>query len=207
MTPTDSTGRTARHAPPAPLTMSVPGFDVVAGTHEVGTALPRHWHDRPTLCYVLGGRFDEFVRGGTLECRTDTLKLTAVGEPHANRFGYSDVRGVRVDIAPERFAEVPALAKLLDGELVVARSGQRAAFRRVIAELESGDDTSPLVVESVLLELLARLARGRGLKVTQRPPAWLLRADEMVHGLFATRLTLSQLAQELSVTPSVLARA
>ncbi|MBX3134511.1 MAG: helix-turn-helix transcriptional regulator [Gemmatimonadaceae bacterium] len=201
------TARASRPAPPTSRSVRVPGFEVMTGTHAVGSALAVHWHDQPSLCYVLHGRFDEYSRGRALDCTSDTLKLTAVGEKHSDRFAHSDVRGVRVDVDPARFVDSPSIARLLDGEFYLRGSGARATFSRIVAELESGDDIAPLVVESALLELFARLAREHVRDAGRRTPAWLLRADEIVHTLFATPLTLSQVAHEVQVSPSALARA
>jgi AraC family transcriptional regulator len=193
--------------PPEAGPVIIPGFEVVAGTHAAGSALAPHAHDDPTLCYVLHGRFTEHLRGRVLDCGTDTLKLTAAGRTHSNRFPHTETRGLRIDIARARFGESPAIQRFLDGEAFLPRSGARPVFRRLAAELSSRDDAAPLVIEGLLLELLARLAREHAAGAAHELPPWLRRADELIHDAFASPLTLRHVAREVGVSASTLARA
>ena len=47
--------------------MSVPGFSLYRGMHPQGSELPKHAHDDPTLCYVLRGRFTEYIGGQVVD--------------------------------------------------------------------------------------------------------------------------------------------
>lgn len=187
--------------------ISVPGFEVLAGSHPAGSSLPVHSHADPTLCYVIEGRFTEYSRGRALDCESDMLKLTAAGETHSDRFANAPARGVRIDIARERFADSESILKLLDGEFVLPRSRLRPIILRLLAELEAPNDTTPLVIEGLLLELLARLARERVTGRERDFPAWLRRAEELIRAKFTTSLTLSDVAQSVGVSAATLARA
>jgi AraC-type DNA-binding domain-containing proteins len=190
------------------LGLRVPGFDISAGVHAAGSVLPAHAHADPTLCYVLNGRFTEYSKGRSLDCVTGTLKLTAAGETHSNRFPHAEAQGIRVDIDRARFAESTAVLRLLDGELFLPGAGVAPVFDRVLAELATGDDAAGIVVEGLLLELLGRLARERHTsEASHSMPAWLRHADERVHASFAESLSLSQLARDVGVDPSTLSRA
>jgi AraC family transcriptional regulator len=199
--------RSAVRVRPASTSIRIPGFEVHAGSHAAGSSLPAHAHDDPTLCYVIAGRFTEYARGRALDCEADTLKLTAAGETHSDRFPHVASRGLRIDIARERFGGSPAIARLLDGEFVMPRSRVRPLVQRLVAELDTPDEAAPLVIEGLLLELLARLARERSRVGARDLPAWLRRADEVVRERFTTALTLSGVAAEVGVNASTLARA
>lgn len=187
-------------------TITVPGFTVLAGSHPMGSALPAHAHDDPTLCYVLRGRFSEFARGRTLDCSADTLKLTAAGETHSNRFPHTESRGLRVDISRDRFSDSPAILTLLDSEFCRPSSGAQPTFHRLMAELRAADAAAPIVVESLLLELLGRLVRQQSSRQGALSD-WLRRAEEMIQAEFASPITLAQVAGEVGVNASTLARA
>ncbi|MHB1297950.1 MAG: helix-turn-helix transcriptional regulator [Gemmatimonadaceae bacterium] len=190
------------------LSLRVPGFDVTAGVHAAGSVLPAHEHSDPTLCYVLHGRFTEYSRGRSLDCVAGTLKLTAAGETHSDRFPHAEAHGVRIDIDRARFADSAAVLRRLDDELFLPNAGVAPVFDRMLAEVALGDDAASLVVEGLLLELLGRLARDRHTTETSRHmPAWLRRADELVHASFAGPLTLSQVARDVGVDASTLSRA
>jgi AraC family transcriptional regulator len=187
--------------------MRVPGFTVLAGSHAMGSVLPLHSHDDPTLCYVLRGRFSESARGRILDCATDTLKLTAAGEHHSNRFPHTNSAGLRIDINRGRFAESPAILKLLDSQFCHSASGAQLTFRRIVAELATPDDAAPIIVEGLLLEMLARLARERVRETGRAVPKWLLLAEEMIQADFVQPITLTGIAAKVGVDASTLARA
>ena len=42
---------------PQSHTVQVPGFVLRLGEHPGGSEIARHYHDDPTICYVLRGRF------------------------------------------------------------------------------------------------------------------------------------------------------
>lgn len=188
----------------------LPGFELRAGAHAAGSMLPAHAHDDPTLCYVLEGRFTEYARGRALDCEADTLKLTAAGEVHSDRFPHAS-RGVRIDIDRARFTGVPEIDRLLDGEFMLARSRMRPLLHRLLAELDASDAAAPLVMEGLLLELLAHLARERIVAQSgagaRDVPAWLRQAEAVIRERFTTPLTLSGVAAEVGVNASTLARA
>jgi AraC family transcriptional regulator len=187
--------------------VSVPGFDIHAGTHAAGSRLPAHSHADPTLCYVIDGRFTEYARGRSLDCETDTLKLTAAGETHSDYFPHAAARGLRIDISRSRFVESAAILRMLSGEFVMPRARLAPMVSRLVAELEAPDDAANLVVESLLLELVARLSRERTVGPAHDLPAWLRRAEEMIRDEFTKSLSLSEVAKAVGVNASTLARA
>jgi len=186
--------------------MRIPGFSVRRGVHAAGTELPRHCHDDPTLCYVLRGRFTEFSRGRATDCVSDQLKLTPAGETHWNRFAATETRGLRIDVDRDRFAESPAILRLLDERLQVAGPRGRSLMRRVLLELDAADEVSSLVVEGLLVELIATLARESLPHVTPRIPAWLQNAEAIVQAEYTQPIFLGNVARAVGVAPATLAR-
>lgn len=183
----------------------LPGFRVLRGAHAGGTLLERHTHDDPSLCYVFDGRFTEHSAGVSFDCGADTVKLTVAGDPHSNRFIAEESHGLRVDISQARFAESPAIARLLTRRIFVPNAGLRGLMARVRREMDANDELAPLVVEGLLLELLARLARedARG---GQTLPVWLARARDLVESSYTSGLSLSSVAAEVGVSDIQLAR-
>ena len=182
----------------------VPGFVLHRGMHRQGSELPRHTHDDPTLCYVLRGRFTEYTTGSAVDCATDSLKLMPAGETHWNRFAAPETRGLRVDVDHSRFVESSAIHRMLDERLFLRGARARELVLRLLTELDAADEAASLAVEGLLLELLATLARESRPRSALAP--WLLRADEIVHDLYATRIALGDVARAVGVTPATLAR-
>lgn len=185
--------------------LSVPGFLLYRGTHSRGTELPKHSHEDPTLCYVLRGRFTEFVAGHAVDCQSDSLKVTPAGEPHSNRFAADETHGLRIDVDRQRFEDSPSIRRLLDERIHVSGAHAGGIVNRLLAELDAGDECAAIAVEGLLLELLAVLARDRA-PAEAAVPGWLRAADEMIRELYASRIALSAVARSVGVAPATLAR-
>lgn len=187
-------------------TVNLPGFVLKLGAHPGGSEIARHFHDDPTICYVLRGGFTEYSRGEAADCGADTLKLMPAGEPHSNRFGSAETRGLRIEVDRERFAEVPAIHRVLD-ERKHASGGRGAALAlRLVSELTASDTAGPIAAEGLALELLVELARLGTPRGEAPTPAWLIAAEEQIRQRYRTAITLGDIAREVGVNPATLAR-
>ncbi|MEX1187384.1 MAG: helix-turn-helix domain-containing protein [Gemmatimonadaceae bacterium] len=186
--------------------MSVPGFSLYRGVHPQGTELPRHMHDDPTLCYVLRGRFTEYVGGQAVDCLSDSLKVTPAGETHWNRFGASETHGLRIDVDRRRFVDSRPIHQLLDERIHVSGAHAGSIVNRLLAELDAGDESAAIAIEGLLLELLATLAREPMPVSPADMPRWLHEADEMIRELYPSKIALSGVARAVGVAPATLAR-
>jgi AraC family transcriptional regulator len=187
-------------------TVHAPGFVLRLGEHPPGSEIPRHYHDDPSICYVIRGGFTEYSGGEAVVCGAGTLKLMPAGEPHWNHFGTANTRGIRIDVDRTRFAEVPAIHRVLDERRhsLGGRGGDLA--RRMVAELSCADTAGPIAAEGLALELVAELARIGTPQQGVRPPAWLVAAEEQIRERFRTGVSVGEIARELGVSPSTLAR-
>src|SRR2546426_2327286 len=78
---------------------------------------------------------------------------------------------------------------------------------RLTRELASPDAVTPLAIEGAALEMLALAARLDNLGTAKRrPPAWLLRATDMLHSRFLDGLRATDAAGEAGVHPVHLTR-
>src|SRR5919106_7078925 len=140
-------------------TVRAAGFTLTEGIHAGGSALPWHYHEGPTLCFVLRGAFTETSGGERLTCTPDTLKVMPAGERHCDEFDRGDTRGLLVEADPDRARTIRTHAAVLD-ERVSFHGGLPAALaRRVYQEFRQADDAAPLAIEGLLLELLAAVSR------------------------------------------------
>ena len=184
---------------------TISGFSLREGRHPAGSALPWHTHPGPTLCFVYAGAFTESFAGATLECTPGTVKITPAGEPHWNRFGREDTRGLLVE------ADAPRVESLGGYAAVLAERGsfqdERLAVLawRVAGELRRRDTAAALAIEGLLLELLAGVARERELRLTGALPRWLAEARNYLHDPGQVG-SLSELATAVGVHPVTLAR-
>lgn len=186
--------------------VQVPGFVFRLGAHPGGSELARHYHDDPTICYVLRGGFTEYSRGEAVACGSATLKMMPAGEAHSNRFGAAETRGLRIEVDRRRFAEVPAISRVLDERLHTAggRGGELA--HRMVGELTSPDTAGPIAAEALALELLVELARMEAPRRTARMPGWLIAAEERIREQYRGTISAGEIARQVGVNPATLAR-
>jgi AraC family transcriptional regulator len=185
--------------------VSVEGFSLREGRHAGGSSLAWHRHAGPTICFVYTGAFDERFTGTTLECTPGTLKITPAAEPHSNRFGREETRGLLVEADAAGMDRLGEHARILH---------ERATFRdphlallawRLLAELRADDSAAPLAIEGLLLEILAGAARVREVRMGGTVPRWVAEARDLLHdpGQVAS---LGELATVVGVHPVTLAR-
>jgi AraC-like DNA-binding protein len=192
--------------PTAARQVRVPGFVLTTGHHPAGSRLPRHTHDDPTICYVLAGGFTEASGGREADCPPGTLKLMPAGEPHSNRFDRVETRGLRIDVDRSRFGDLPEVARALDERRQVRGGVEGELARRLVGALDAADDAGRLAAEGLALELVAMLARAPAARVSRRPPAWLVAAQELVQESFVAPPPVSRIAELVGVHPATLAR-
>ncbi|HEY0970141.1 MAG TPA: helix-turn-helix transcriptional regulator [Gemmatimonadales bacterium] len=185
--------------------LEIPGYLLTAGEHAAGSELPWHEHPGATICLALRGAFHEYTRGRTLTCRPRTIKVTPAGERHRNRFDLGPTRGLLIEVRALPAEAARPFARALDEPRSFDGGSQTAAALRVYGEFARRDDLTPVVVEGLLIELLAAIARQRAPAAARAP--WLVRARDMVHDSFGGALTLGEVAAAVGVHQVTLARA
>lgn len=187
--------------------MRVPGFTVTPGRHRRGSALGWHDHATTTICCVLQGGFTESWKGGSLICSPGTMKITPAGDRHCDSFSRTDVRGLLIEVAPERLDAIRPHSAVLDERRSFQGGALAMIARRMQEELRQTDDAALLAIEGLLLELVAAASRVRDRSLGRPPPAWLIAARDLIHSEPTARLTLAGIAAAVGVHPVTLARA
>jgi AraC family transcriptional regulator len=191
---------------PQLLAVHVPGFELRLGVHPGGSNIARHYHDNPTICYVLRGGFTEYSRGEAALCGIATLKVMPAGEPHSNRFGDAETRGLRIEVDRDRFGEEPAIHRALEERWHTSGGRGAELAQRMVAELTAADTAGPIAAEGLALELLVELART-GVRREASAPAWLKAAEERIREGYRTAISVGEIAREVGVNAATLARA
>lgn len=168
-------------------------------------AFPAHYvqpefePELPYVAFVLDGAMQKSIGGGTAFEAGSALTMPA-GAKHGARFG---PQGARIVIVKAR--SVPGAISFDRFEHLRGSSLGRLAWR-LAAELRASDDAAPLAAEGLALELLAAATResfGR----MDRAPAWLSAAEELLRARIGECVRLSELAAEIDVPATQLARA
>jgi len=203
-----------------PVSMGSPRF----GTWDAGSALVTllsfpgravlapHTHERATLAVILAGGFELVLtrRAGSglpLACPAGTILTQPAGERHVNRFGAEGARGVVLQPNLDAAALPGDCLRFLETVNHFRDGSIAAAARRLEGEVVSPDGVTPLVVESLVLEMLATASRRRLSSPLDpgRAPRWLATATDYVHDRFRETVRIGEVAAVAGVHPAHLA--
>lgn len=164
-----------------------------------GSAMTAHQHDDASLCLVVGGCYEERIRGRVADHGAGHLLFCPAFEQHAQRFSADGA--VKILIAPAP----PALEYLDQGlrlaEAPYMQSVEIAALgARLVAELHKDDEFSPLVIQGLMLETLGAFARDAADRAGRVAP-WLHEARAFVEAQSGATFSLTALARALGRHP------
>ena len=196
-----------------PVTMGSPifrslgldGFAVVEAWFPAREVLADHTHDRPCVAVMLDGSFDLHLSGKEYHCPPTTVFTEPSGETHANFIGSAGAHVVVVQPDPDSTELLRPFAGFLDQATHRNHPGIAERASRLTHELDRADNLSPMAAEGIVLEMLATLARVEAAGI-RRPPAWLLKAQELLHARFTQVIRTADVANAVGVHPAHLAR-
>jgi AraC family transcriptional regulator len=167
-------------------------FALTLTRYDRAASLPLHAHDQAYVTVVLSGGYREVANGVTRDCIAQSIVVHAPGERHSNVFGDRSAMCLNVHGGTFERSTVlsPAAAATIAGKL-------REEFRRP-------DHVSAMVVEALMLELFAATARQREY---ERAPSWLRDVRVKLERDFRDTVTLTALAESVSIHPTHLSRA
>ena len=190
----------------APRSIRVPGFTFTLGVHPPGTRIPRHTHSKPSICYVLRGRFREHSAGSVADCESETLKVMPAEETHWNAFADTETHGLRMEVDPAQFSHSRSILTMLDTQLHFRRPAAGELARQAIMELRAGGPTSLIAAEGLALQMIAELAREAEPKETGAQPHWLVVAEDLIRESVHRPCTIAEIAAAAGVSATTLAR-
>jgi AraC family transcriptional regulator len=190
------------------LTLELPALRISDVWFPPGAQLPEHTHDRPIFAVALEGFLDSRLPRHELSCDAASVWTEPAEERHSNRVGLAGARVVAILPDPAREELLRPCGRLLEAVHHWRHGGVASLARRMLPELRAGDAPARLAVQALALEALALgLRSGVPADADTRPPAWLMRARDILHDRWSDDLEITDLARELGVEPARLARA
>ncbi|MDX1661338.1 MAG: AraC family transcriptional regulator [Gemmatimonadota bacterium] len=162
-----------------------------------GYRMPAHEHRRSGVVLPIRGRYRARMRDRSLDAVDRRVVVLPEGAPHREDVGEEGARCLLV--------HSPGGEGVGDVALDDPRSAERPRAARLgrLLHRELGDAT-PLVVESLLLELFD--VRPGSTTVASGSPGWMTRVLELVRDRYADRVTHDEIASEAGVSREHLAR-
>jgi AraC family transcriptional regulator len=182
---------------------------IVSEVYSRPGLIPRHAHAQLSITILLEGSFEEHYDAihKPRSCSPGSAIVRPAGEAHANVIGRHGGRTLSVELDADRMESRTTLGPLFER---LSHHGQGCFLDLGLAmsqELQNADEAAPLALESLSLELLARLIRGRHERSPKSPAKWLQRARDLIHcGSLDEPMRIGQLAAEVGIHPVYFAR-
>jgi AraC family transcriptional regulator len=180
-------------------------FILTEYSYTGGVSVPVHYHCWPYFCFVLEGAFNEKSGRQDRTCWPGTLIYHPSGEEHSDNFAASPVRLFNIEIAPSRLHEMVDYPPRLRTGLAINGGLLVGLAIRLHSAFIKRDSASIPIIEDIALQLFAE-AWFPLCDNPEQVPAWLKDAREMVRFGFRTNLTVSEIAEAISIHPVHLSR-
>lgn len=167
--------------------------------------IPAHAHERPIVNFVLTGTYTEIWGRRRRECTPAETLFHPAGLVHSERFSAAGARCLAVEFDPQGLGLDEDMS-MPSGHAVFPPGRWSWICTRFLRELRDWDGLSVLVVEGLLLVLLSGVARRERVGLDP-PPLFVRRARELLSDRFTEPLRIGEVAYEVGVHPSSLARA
>ncbi|HLK14668.1 MAG TPA: helix-turn-helix transcriptional regulator [Fimbriimonadaceae bacterium] len=172
-----------------------------------GARIDMHEHERPFITFLVHGMSDETdVYGNVQRIGSGTINFSPAGTRHAHHFFTDRCATLCADFSPG----IMALANEHRSELErprMIRSGPAVEVaHRITLELLEADSYSDLVLQGLYIEMLGEIIRSPG-DAMKGAPGWLNVACSMLREAPLSSLSVRDVAAEVAVHPSHLAKA
>jgi AraC family transcriptional regulator len=199
----------------APVHMGSPRFDVVEtggflvtdAWFPAGEVLSPHVHERPIFATMLSGSFLDVFQSQTHECTPATVFTEPAGERHANHIQDAGAHVLVIQPDPAETDRLRPVSRFWEEIHCFRHGGIADRARQLSGEVRSPDPVSAIAIEALVLEMLALAGRlGESGRLNGHPPVWLGRARDVIHDRFREKLRVEDIASEVGVHPSHLAK-
>jgi AraC family transcriptional regulator len=165
------------------------------------SAAPKHAHEHAFCYLMLSGSCTETYGSRVRTVAAPHLVFHPAGATHANRWHAAGGGCFHVEFGPDWLRRVREHTTILDEPSEFRQGPPVWLAARLYGEFREPDALSPLAIEGLTLELVARAARHSNSQGTRRAPSWLRRAEETLAERFRDPPRVSELARSVGVHP------
>jgi AraC family transcriptional regulator len=175
-------------------TFRTDGLFLAESSYPPQCRIPTHTHDRPFCYLVLAGSCTETCGARTRTRFPSNLVFHPAGEAHSDDWADIGGRCLHIEFGPSWVQQVREHSPVLDRPAESCGGPTAWLAARLYEELRTPDGVSPLAIDGLALELVARAARDALGDGGRRPPPWLRRVEELLRAQFQDPPTLAEMA-------------
>lgn len=172
--------------------------------HDRASTLPAHAHELASFHVLLYGDCRESFGPRTASCKPFTTIFHPSGVMHHDEIG-PGTRIFSVQLQDEWLDRLRKCGVSPKSSIALPGSELSRLAMRLYREYLNIDRCSVLVIEGLVLEMLALVARPERVP-ERRPPEWLSRVEDLLKNGFQENLTINEVAAQVSVNPAYLSR-
>lgn len=182
-------------------------FVLVEAIHQSGFEISKHVHEHTGITVTTQGSFTQRFGRRSVECVSDSIQITPLGEAHSNQYGSAGARCLHIKVNPKRTEALRAVSNALERPAYIQGRCVTIFERKIKKELKIMDSASMLAIESMILEMLAHITRTYSRKISPlKPPEWLCAARDFIHACFDQQISLNDVANSVGMNAAHLAR-
>jgi AraC family transcriptional regulator len=167
--------------------------------------VPLHTHENAHFLFVIKGEYEAMVKDKKHCCSSSAMIYYPAGTTHRDHFyKEGERRFLTVSLTSETNKKLIEEINFIDYSLDFNCVEISWLGKRICRELQSPDSLSPIVLEGMANELLVFAARS--LDKSDKPPAWLKTAHELIRDGCVESITITEVAATVGVHPLHLAR-
>ena len=185
---------------------AIPELKLMESAYAPDTELPRHSHECASLCLVLQGTYSEVYGSRTRVCKPSTLIFYSPGEEHSDRFHEQGGRCFNAEVSMRWLARVREYSTVMDGQTEFSGARLVSLATKLYSEFRLMDETAPLAIEGLMLEIVAEASRRNKATYERKVPRRIERAKEFLEAHFHEPIRLEQVAEAVDAHPVYLAR-
>jgi AraC family transcriptional regulator len=182
------------------------GLSLTLSRYTPDLAQPWHVHANPTFYVLLSGQQRDRWRRAELEQPRLTLVFHPTTEPHAGLVGPEGMLGLNVEYDQAWLERHQLQERDLGSYRLLDSLEGRLAVLQLLANAFAPGPQAAAEIESQALELLESLFEPKRGHQPLARPAWLRRAQELLHDGFRLPIRVRWVAREVGVHPVHLTR-
>jgi AraC family transcriptional regulator len=185
---------------------TVSELQLMETAYDPGVELSKHSHERAHLCLVLRGTYSEVYGRRARDCKPSALFFYSPGAEHSDQFHRAYVHCFNVLVSAQWLDRMREYSTGLDTGAEFYGGAIINLAVKLYNEFRFMDETAPLAVEGLMLEIVAEASRRAKIATGQQTPPRIKRAKEYLHEHFHESISLEYLAGLVDAHPAYLAR-
>jgi AraC family transcriptional regulator len=181
------------------------GLNLMEATYAPNVNLPRHAHEKASFCLILKGGYTETYGNLRLECGPGQLKFQPACESHADDYGTVEGRSFIIEIDDGWLERMKGCSTPVHFPFLHPDVSSVSLVTKMRRELRQTDDITPILMEGLMLEVIADVARKRLKPPVRSGSHWLDQVKDLLNDRFTDHLSLNEIARPVSVHPVYLA--